>query len=143
MASWNMDFPDLVKTGYQITSAPTISYNCIAWAMGDQTRWWWPDALCQYYWPNNVARTESIESFSEAFSLQGYTKCENGDHEDGIEKVALYGIFGLPTHAARQLPNGEWTSKLGGDHDITHHTLEGLYGPAYGYVLQFYCKEQV
>lgn len=36
-----------------------------------------------------------------------------------------------PTHMARQLANGMWTSKLGGNEDITHFTLDALesYGP--------------
>ncbi len=39
--------------------------------------------------------------------------------------------LGLPTHAARQLASGRWTSKLGKAEDIEHdlHDLEGdLYG---------------
>ena len=36
-----------------------------------------------------------------------------------------------PTHAAKQLPNGRWTSKLGRSQDV-EHTLEGLEGSAYG-----------
>jgi hypothetical protein len=40
--------------------------------------------------------------------------------------------------AARQLPNGEWTSKIGQYEDIQHKTLDALTGepPAYGTVLQ-------
>ena len=32
---------------------------------------------------------------------------------------------------ARQLPDGKWTSKCGGEEDITHYTLDALdsYGP--------------
>ncbi|MCI0637958.1 MAG: hypothetical protein L0Y72_23715 [Gemmataceae bacterium] len=37
----------------------------------------------------------------------------------------------MPTHAARQLPTGRWSSKLGPSEDIEHdlHALEGeIYG---------------
>ena len=27
---------------YSITSPTEISYNCIAWAANEDTRWWWP-----------------------------------------------------------------------------------------------------
>jgi hypothetical protein len=37
----------------------------------------------------------------------------------------------VPTHMARQLPDGTWTSKCGGNEDIRHLTLDALesYGP--------------
>ena len=36
-----------------------------------------------------------------------------------------------PQHVTRQLKDGSWTSKCGGDEDITHFTLDALepYGP--------------
>ena len=34
------DFPNLLTTGYEITSPDTIDYNCIAWAAEDNERWW-------------------------------------------------------------------------------------------------------
>jgi hypothetical protein len=51
--------------------------------------------------------------------------------EIGIEKIALYLKNGAPSHAARQLPDGKWSSKLGEADDITH-TLDGLNGDRYG-----------
>lgn len=54
--------------------------------------------------------------------------------EQGYEKVALYVDHdGKPTHAARQLPTGRWTSKLGKIEDIEHE-LEGIAGSVYGSV---------
>lgn len=41
---------------------------------------------------------------------------------------------GTPTHAARQLENGKWTSKLGQLEDIEHE-LDGLVGDKYGIVV--------
>ncbi len=43
------------------------------------------------------------------------------------EKLALYAdSMGDVTHVARQLPNGNWTSKLGALEDIEHKTAEAL-----------------
>ncbi len=39
----------------------------------------------------------------------------------------------LPTHVARQLPSGLWTSKLGNAEDL-EHTLDGLAGAVFGHV---------
>ena len=63
----------------------------------------------------------------------GYEVCPIGSRalEPGVQKIALYvDEDGTPTHAARQLPSGEWTSKLGRAEDIRHKTLEALEGSA-------------
>jgi hypothetical protein len=126
-------FPALVSAGYQVTSPKTPRYNCIAWAAGDQTRWWWPDANSQYFWPPGVPREESLDAFVQAFRALGFVLCDDASFEQGCEKVAIYTIFGSPTHAARQLGPSGWTSKLGPQEDITHH-LEGVQGAEYGTV---------
>jgi hypothetical protein len=62
----------------------------------------------------------------------GYVVGSDESLEPGFEKVALFAdAAGKPTHAARQLPSGAWTSKLGIAVDIEHelHALEGeFYG---------------
>jgi len=129
-------FPNLTKDDYQITSPESPEYNCIAWAAGDTEVWWWPDSQYQYYWPPEVPRTESLESFIEAYNALGYVPCDNEKYEEGFEKVAIFvGQDGRPTHAARQLNNGRWTSKLGQIEDIEHITLDGLVGSRYGSVV--------
>ncbi len=53
--------------------------------------------------------------------------------EAEFEKVAIYeDAQGKPTHMARQLDSGLWTSKLGEAWDIVHHALEGIEGQQYG-----------
>lgn len=128
-------FPKLVTAGYRETSPATPEYNCIAWAVMKEDECWWPDAFGDYYWPPDVPRVETVEAFIEAYSLFGYTPCETADWELGSEKIALFvDSQGMPTHAARQLPSGKWTSKLGQLEDIEHDTLEGLTEGLYGKV---------
>lgn len=128
------DFPRLEQTDYLVTSDETPEYNCIAWAAGEIDRWWWPDRLGQGYWPPNCPREESLEAFVQVYQDLGYEICESEDYEPTYEKVALsISSDGIPTHAARQLQNGRWTSKLGGQEDI-EHSLRSLEGPAYGTV---------
>jgi hypothetical protein len=67
----------------------------------------------------------------------GYVPCRDGAVEAGYEKVALYGRGGICEHAARQLPNGSWTSKLGKLFDIEHQRPDGLAGKDYGVVVRF------
>lgn len=125
-------FPTLVNLGYTITSPETIEYNCIAWAAGDIEKWWWPDSQNLGYWPPEVHRNESIEAFIMAFQNMGYVLCPNTEYEEGLEKIAIYvDSNGKPTHAAKQLDSGSWTSKLGKLEDIKH-TLDGLGGSGYG-----------
>ncbi len=136
MPVFDKDFPSLRLHGFQSTSPPTPAYNCIAWAAGDAHRFWWPDPSCLAYWPPHVPRKVQLDSFVAAYSSLGYAPCDTGNHEHGVEKIALYALNGIPTHAARQLANGYWTSKLGRNIDI-QHTLSGLVGPLYGEVALF------
>ncbi len=126
-------FPNLQSTGYSITSPATIDYNCIAWAADDIEAWWWPDPLKENYWTPEIPRAINIKTFIRAFELLGYTVCNNPEYENDLEKITIYADSkGKPTHAARQLSSGKWTSKLGTLEDIEHHTLDSLAGPHYG-----------
>lgn len=127
------DFPLLKPGNFRITSDPTVEYNCIAWAAGDDTKWWWPDDEMQSFWPDGVARQETLAAFAMAYATLGYAPCDDNGLEKGYEKIALYAIDGMPTHAARQLRTGRWTSKLGAEEDIEHE-LGAIEGSKYGYV---------
>jgi hypothetical protein len=129
-------FPNLQAEGFSETSPATGDYNCIAWAAGSTASWWWPDPLNVASWPFGVPREVTLGAFCLVFSLLDYEPCASGEHEAGFEKVAFYTLNGKPTHAARQLPDGLWTSKLGKSIDITH-TLRGLEGDFYGEVSCF------
>lgn len=124
-------FPNLRHSGYEITSPEDRGYNCIAWAAGVTDAWWWPDPWEIGYWPNGVPREETIQAFIQAFGTRGYTPCEDDSLEAAFEKIALYANAGVPTHAARQLEDGRWSSKCGDLEDIAH-TLDGLAGTSYG-----------
>lgn len=90
-------------------------------------QFWWPGR----FWPKTADRAVTRESFLQAFAARGYDVCNDPDVEAGFEKIVLYELDGVPAHAARQLPDGRWSSKLGRLHDITH-TLDALNGDRYG-----------
>jgi len=130
-------FPLLNDENHQITSPSTPFYNCAAWAAEDSGRWWWPDAFGLCYWPPDASREESLDAFERAYSVLGYEVCEDGALEDDLEKVAIFADrLGNPTHVARQLPNGRWTSKCGKLEDI-EHDLVALTGESYGSVVRY------
>ncbi|MCI0685205.1 MAG: hypothetical protein L0Y71_24160 [Gemmataceae bacterium] len=122
-------FPRLADGGYAVTSARSRRYNCVAWAAGDDGRWWWPGLDLEVeYWPAGVPRVEALESFQAVFAQLGYVVCADENPESGFEKIAIFTSNSIePKHAARQLPGGRWTSKLGVLEDIEHglHDLEG------------------
>lgn len=135
-------FPDLGNAEWKTTSPQTNEYNCIAWALGESVRWWWPDVMGTGYWPPDAPREESIAAFEFVLEKAGFTACESQQLEPGIEKIALFSKDDRPTHAARQLPGGYWTSKLGVFEDIEHE-LRGLEGAIYGFVVTIFCRESV
>jgi len=128
------DFPNLDRSEWRITSDPDENYNCIAWAIGSTTNWWWPES--DKYWPAGVAMEETVAAFLAALGTVGFVCSDCDTLENGFEKVALFALDDQPTHAARQLPDGKWSSKLGRGHDIEHGDLHGVAGAIYGTVVR-------
>jgi hypothetical protein len=126
------DFPRLTPGNHRVTSSPTPDYNCIAWAAHDTARWWEPGV----FWPV-PAGGYGPDVLEAAFLALGSEPCPDGGAEAGWEKVALYAAGPFYTHAARQLPSGAWTSKLGRLEDIEHDTAEAVAGGVYGDVYRF------
>jgi hypothetical protein len=129
------DFPNLKVSDFEETSCKTPDYNCVAWAAGVNDEWWEPSA--DGVWPSDVPRDITLDSIVTLYSRFGYEICGDGEHEPGFEKIAVYGERFEYEHAARQLPNGDWTSKLGAGVDISHKSLDCIAGGAYGDVIAF------
>lgn len=133
-------FPGLRQGEWKETSPADPFYNCIGWALDPaKKRWWWPDPMYQWYWPGGVRRDTSLEAFAEALATVGFERCESDDLEDGVEKVAIFVKTGEVQHAARQLGDGQWTSKLGEWEDI-QHLLEAVEGKEYGTVAAVFSR---
>lgn len=130
------DFPNTSVEPFIQTSHIDVRYNCIAWAASDDTRWYEPDPYGQYYWPNGINRDYTIEAYINLYESLGYTRCDNGDLEDGFLKVAVFAITDIPTHAARQMDDGNWTSKLGKNIDV-RHSIFSIVNGVYGEVVQY------
>ena len=140
-----VEYPNLKAAGYKPTSAKTHKYNCIAWAAGDNRRWW--SYSIGYYWPPGVPRANTVEAYIKAFGTLGYVECvdaecANPPYEPEVSRIALYALMGVPKHAARQVDAQMWTSKMGQNIDL-EHTLRALEGPSYGTVCKILKKEIV
>jgi hypothetical protein len=131
-------FPALSDVQKKKTSDPDARYNCIAWAFGDTHNLWWPNKN-RSYWPVNAAGKPALTAFEEWFVVDGWVETQNCTFEPGFIKVALFTKNGTPTHAARLMRNGLWTSKLGRDIDLSHKLRE-LEGPMYGTIYKLYRK---
>ena len=125
-------FPNLVGSGYEITSDASNVYNCIAWALGITTEWW--DYQGDNPWPSSVPRNQEVETLVLLFAGMGYSVCGSDAREADYEKIAIYTDNSEWTHAARQLENGRWTSKIGQLKDITNPSVASLEGGYYGSV---------
>lgn len=136
-----LTFQSLKESNYCVTSKITSVYNCIAWAAGKSDRPWWPIPYpsAPYYWTESD-KDELLEDFISGFGTLGYISCENGNLEEGYEKIVIYiDENGEVSHMARQLNTGLWTSKCGDLEDIQHslEDLEGVNGHGYGIASHF------
>lgn len=129
------DFPRLTPTNHRVTSPADETYNCTAWAAGVSGQWWQPGNV----WPGPDTDPEyEPEALARVYQGIGFVPCPDGSLEPGCEKVALYSDdTGEWSHAARQLPTGKWTSKLGNMEDIEHDTPEDVAGGPYGEVFAY------
>ena len=69
-------FPGLRDQPYQIKSPRDHRYNCIAFAVGITTQYWWPNPAfpdpCDDYWPAGVPNEETMEAFIQALATVGF-----------------------------------------------------------------------
>jgi hypothetical protein len=133
-------FPDLRPGRYRVISPEDAAYNCVAWAAGRTDTWWQAVPAAGYYWPDNVPWNGRVDSLVRVFESLGFEVCDGDAPEPGYDKVALYGKGDDYEHAARQLSDGRWTSKLGAYKDIEHETLQALAGEEYGSVVKLLRK---
>jgi hypothetical protein len=134
-------FPVLVDTDYSEQSDETDVYNCIAFALGDLSHWWWPRRGYGIYWPPGFPLSDSADVLIRIFEAHGYSVCDGPNHEIGYEKVAIYCRDGRFKHAGRQLRSGRWVSKLGESQDIEHGSVTHVEATAYG-VAEHFLKRQ-
>jgi len=143
-------FPKLVlDNSFKLSSKKNINYNCIAWAASVQNEFWWPEVEpynldgVKYNWPFDIVNSDKLIYFIELFHHLGYSQfCSNINNEHPeYRKIALFIKYSnkktsinncVCTHAARQLSNGLWTSKLGPQEDIQNSDPYDLEGSHYG-----------
>jgi hypothetical protein len=124
---------------FNITSPIDYNYNCLAWAANRNNIIWWPhlNKFDGCDWPIENYSLE-FDNLIEVYKKIGYQVCDDWAFEKKFKKIALYkDPDNQFTHAARQLRNGLWTSKLGPSFDITHGTPYTIEGDQYGVVGAF------
>ena len=99
-----------------------------------------PTIVPGFYWPPEASGHFEVNDLASVFASVGYEECGDGILEVGYEKLALYEdpdqSLGW-SHAARQLSDGRWTSKIGKLWDIIHQTPDAVSGVEYGKVVRF------
>ena len=135
------NFPNISHGNTIFTSPETKEYNCISWAYGIIDKQMWPNSSYKF-WPKGVINDDSQKSFIDLFESIGYNICDNGEIEDGYEKIALFELHGFIKHAAKQTSeHGKWHSKFGTGNDGIH-TMEALEDGGYG-IPKIYMKRIV
>jgi hypothetical protein len=108
--------------------------------VGDEERPWYPRGEPdRSFWPPGLRDDFSLEAFVAAYATCGFRRSTTGGMlVAGLEKIALYvDGDGEPSHAALQLSNGRWSSKMGTWEDIEHVDTSCLEGGTYGQVVLF------
>lgn len=134
---WSL-FPRAAIGHIHATSPATEEYNCIAWAIDTDRYFIWPDEDGFLPWPPTLPRTPDLATFTAFFNLAHFRDSPPPENDfAAFEYVAIYGQNGLVEHAARLLPAGLWTSKLGDKADISHRMAADIVNDEYGQILKF------
>ena len=138
--SVNKSFPNLIDFDIY-PNTESEKYNCISYSLGLWYKWSWPTGNEYRYWPI-PNKTETKKAFDEFYLHHGYSLIDinNIGYESGYTKVALFVKDNIPKHAAIQLDNTHWESKMG-FYEIIKHKLNELEGGIYGNIIQLYSKK--
>lgn len=82
-----------------------------------------------YFWPSDVqspSGDDDLGAYVALFRSRGYVECDGPELERGFLKLAIYAKGETFHHVAKQLPTGEWSSKIGEAHDLRHQGLDAL-----------------
>jgi len=121
-------FPRLGDS-FEVLAPSTHTYNCISNSLGDYNEW---------TNPLTAPGSHPLEYMDRLYAKQGFSRASsmNLSLESGKRKIVVYaktknGKLAV-THAARQLSDGTWSSKLGSLSLIRHPYASLLEGPDYG-----------
>jgi hypothetical protein len=128
-------FPNLRAGDWCVTAPPTSTYNCIAWSVGDTSKWIWDDVDSFGDHDGKV----SVADFDAFYAANGMDPVVGAT--PAAPKVVLYSKGTTPTHAAQRSthPCGfAFESKLGHEMRIVHDAYELEGGSVYGNINRFY-----
>ena len=123
-------FPKLGGGNYKRASLATARYNCLAFACGDERKWWEPRPGGRFYWPPNAQKDTSLATVTRIFIADGYVETAYRNVEAGYLKAAIYvDLEDIDTYSHVAMSDGAvWKSKLGKGQDIEHDSLDLLEG---------------
>ena len=93
------DFPALKSRDYEL-SDQDFNFNCLAYALGDQTNWWEPPRGSGRYWPAGFPADVTIQTAESIIRTHGFTAELDAAIEPDTDAIAIYG----QGHGSGRLP---------------------------------------
>jgi hypothetical protein len=136
-----LDFPSLIGKEYEL-SDENFDYNCLAYALGDEKRWWEPPNGFEKYWPDGFNADTTVATAESIIRVSGFIVELQPSATPKTHAVAIYAQGNDWTHFAK-FSEGKWSSKLGEGHDVQDIQLQDLEGLIYGKVLKILARPQL
>ena len=118
-------FPALLEgANFDFTSNVDYNYNCLAWALSYDSKYF--ENSKGSYWPWKDCADDTVEGWSGVCQLHGFSLTDGAEFEKGFERIAIFEDEEGVSHACRTGSDGIWKSKLGTGPDIEHADLVSL-----------------
>jgi type VI secretion system secreted protein VgrG len=132
-------FPRLGEE-FEVLAPASATYNCIGWSLGNSNSW---------VWPTLAGQPARLSDFDALYYFYGFRRVNKLSYKrlPDHDKVLLYAIRKPDgsvrlTHAALQMPDGSWSSKLGSLPLIRHLHPGDVSGPSYGSPYIMYIRKR-
>lgn len=125
-------FPGAKDKRLPIKDDPNDEYNCIGYAVNERA---------------NLDPRGTADAQRRFLIDRGFDPSNDAKHVKGKYKVAVYGKRRPdgsyePTHAAKEVGEGVWRSKLGKGPLVEHNDLDDISGEQYGYPMWYFEKPE-
>jgi hypothetical protein len=81
--------PNFLTTPCTNAGCKDPRFNCVAYAVGDLTQFWYDVNIKSYHWPPGARNSDAMEAWTDVFRFHGCHETDDRSLEPEYEKIAI------------------------------------------------------